>query len=278
MKFRNAIAEPGLHDLASQEQTFGVINHARKLLEVQGLSKSFNGKQIFDPITFTANEGEIVVILGPSGCGKTTLLSIIAGLKQADSGSVLLRGQSIIGSSAHCSLMFQESRLLPWRTALENTILPAEVDGASDLTNARSRAVELLTLFGLEEHLHFLPSELSGGLARRVAFARTLLLNRSCYLFDEPFKEVDFLLQLQLEDILFSFLKSQNAASVIVTHDAETAVALADKILVFGGSPTKIVSQIESGLARKLGSPKAARQSVQFNARFQQILAIYAKK
>jgi len=276
MSIHTTSAACSSHDSPSKQQT--PASPVKTALDVQGLSKSFNGKNILDSVTFTADEGEIVVILGPSGCGKTTLLSILAGLKQADSGLVRLKGELILGSSVHCSLMFQESRLLPWRTALENTLLPAEVDGESNLAEARSRAVELLTVFGLGEHLHFLPAELSGGLARRVAFARTLLLNRSCYLFDEPFKEVDFLLQLQLEDTVFAFLKNQNAVSVIVTHDAEAAVALADTILVFGGSPTKIVTRFESGLARKLGSPRAARKSVEFNALFQKVLAIYASE
>lgn len=266
------------HDSQCEGARLQTVGAAKKLLEVDSLSKSFNGRRILDSLTFSASEGEIVVILGPSGCGKTTALSIIAGLKRADSGTVYLGGESILGASGKCSLMFQESRLLPWRTALANTLLPAEVDGCADIADARNRAIELLTLFGLKDHLNFLPSELSGGLARRVAFARALLLNRSCYLFDEPFKEMDFLLRLQLEDILFTFLKRQNAASVIVTHDAESAVALADKILIFAGSPTRIVAPIQCGIARELGSPKVARNSPQFAELFQRVLAVYANE
>jgi NitT/TauT family transport system ATP-binding protein len=182
------------------------------------------------------NEGP-VVILGSSGCGKTTLLRLMAGLLEFDgdengaTGTIERRGE--------LSFVFQESRLLPWYTALENVMLP--IESRMGTSAARERALRLLHLVQLEDKAAAYPSELSGGQAQRVSIARAFAFPSPVVLMDEPFQSLDVPLRLQLMDTVRSLLAEEKRLAIMVTHDPREAVYLGCRVLVLGRPPAGIV-------------------------------------
>src|SRR3954471_13296217 len=180
-------------------------------------------------------EREIVAVVGPSGCGKSTLLELVAGLQEPDAGVV--RRQE-------CSYMPQRDLLLPWRDALGNAALALECQGVPR-KQARRRAAPLFDRFGLGEFEHTRPTGLSGGMRQRVAFLRTLLPGRPVLLLDEPFGALDSITRANMQEWLEGALAAEPRTVLLVTHDVEEAVFLADRVVVLSPRPGRVVDEIE---------------------------------
>jgi NitT/TauT family transport system ATP-binding protein len=187
-----------------------------------------------DGLSLDAGPGEFVAVVGPSGCGKTTLLELVCGLSAPDAGSV---------DAAPAALMAQRDLLLPWASAVENAALGLRVGGMARAAS-RERAGALLRDFGLAGFERARPHELSGGMRQRVAFARTLLAGRPVLCLDEPFAALDALTRAEMQDWLAGTLVADPRTVVMVTHDVEEAVVLADRVLVLSPRPGHVVATI----------------------------------
>jgi ABC-type nitrate/sulfonate/bicarbonate transport system ATPase subunit len=185
--------------------------------------------------------GELTAVVGPSGCGKSTLLELMAGLQEPDEGVVERR--------AACAYMPQRDLLLPWRDALDNAALALECQGVAR-TEARGPPAPLFERFGLAEFEQVRPAGLSGGMRQRVAFLRTLLQGRPVLLLDEPFGALDAITRADLREWLAGALAEDPRTVLLVTHDVEEAVFLADRIVVLSPRPGRVVADFEVELSR----------------------------
>jgi NitT/TauT family transport system ATP-binding protein len=205
-------------------------------LEIRIKSKSFRtvsggGLHVLGELAIGLRPGEVAALVGPSGCGKTTLLRIVVGLDRDFEGSVALPAHGRLG------IVFQEPRLLPWRTVEQNVRLaaPAAADGALDA---------LFATLGLAAHRHHYPGELSVGLARRVALARAFAVEPDLLVLDEPFVSLDDALATRLRAELAELVGRRPVTTLLVTHDLEEAIGLADRLLVLSPSPARIVADV----------------------------------
>jgi len=174
--------------------------------------------------------GEIVALVGPSGCGKSTLLRQVSGLDTPDSGRILLDGTPVSGVDRRTAVAFQEPRLLPWRTLTANVALG--LPRGTDKHAGRARVAELLRLVGLEESAGLRPRQVSGGMAQRASLARALARNPGVLLLDEPFGALDALTRLRMQDLLLEIHAAEATTVLLVTHDVEEALYLADRVLL----------------------------------------------
>jgi ABC-type nitrate/sulfonate/bicarbonate transport system ATPase subunit len=193
-----------------------------------------------DGLSLAAQPGEFVAVVGPSGCGKTTLLELVCGLAGPDAGAV---------AAAPAALMAQRDLLLPWAGAVDNAALALRVGGVAR-DEARRRAAALLRTFGLEGFERARPHELSGGMRQRVAFARTLLAGRPVLCLDEPFAALDALTRSEMQDWLAGALSADPRTVVMVTHDVEEAIVLADRVVVLSPRPGRVVATLDVGAPR----------------------------
>jgi ABC-type nitrate/sulfonate/bicarbonate transport system ATPase subunit len=184
--------------------------------------------------------GEIVAVVGPSGCGKTTLLELICGLQEPDEGRI---------ACAPAVLMPQRDLLLPWLTAVDNAGLALRIARLSR-AGARERAAALFAELGLAGFEHAYPRELSGGMRQRVAFLRTLLSGKPVVCLDEPFGALDAITRGEMQDWLVRALAREPRTVVLVTHDVEEAVLLADRVLVLSPRPGRVIEELRVELAR----------------------------
>jgi NitT/TauT family transport system ATP-binding protein len=198
-------------------------------IEAQGLVKRFpsQSRNVLDGLSFAIPRGQCVALLGPSGCGKTTLLRLLMGIEQPSSGT--LRVDPTLAGKL--SYVFQEPRLVPWRTSLENVLLPLELTGTLDAAG-RERAAGLLVQLGLGERLDHFPRQLSGGMQMRVALARALVTRPRILLLDEPFAALDERTRFRLEDLLLALRGELDLQYVFVTHSIAEAVYLGDRVLL----------------------------------------------
>jgi ABC-type nitrate/sulfonate/bicarbonate transport system ATPase subunit len=192
-----------------------------------------------DAMTVHAAEHELLAIVGPSGCGKTTLLELICGLQRPDSGTV---------ECLPAALMPQRDLLLPWLTALDNAALALRI-GHEPRARARTRAAALFEELGLAGFEQARPHELSGGMRQRVAFVRTLLSGKPLLCLDEPFGALDAITRAEMQTWLTDALAREPRTVVLVTHDVEEAVVLADRVAVVSARPGRVVRELEVGLA-----------------------------
>ncbi|MFL5271566.1 MAG: ABC transporter ATP-binding protein [Anaeromyxobacteraceae bacterium] len=202
-----------------------------------------------DDVDFTVAEGEFVAVLGPSGCGKSTLLKILAGLAPASAGEVELRGSAIRGPRRDVGVVFQSPVLFPWRTVLENVLLPVDVQRLGRNDN-RARALELLALVGLSGFEHCYPWELSGGMQQRVAITRSLVHNPAMLLMDEPFGALDAMTRESMNLELQRVWLERRETVIFVTHSIPEAVFLADRVLVMTRRPGRIVERVAVPIPR----------------------------
>jgi NitT/TauT family transport system ATP-binding protein len=194
--------------------------------------------------------GQAVAVVGPSGCGKSTLLELFAGLQEPDAGRV-------VGGGSACAFMPQSDLLLPWRDALSNAALALECAGASK-ADARAAAAPLFERFGLAEFEAAYPRELSGGMRQRVAFLRTLLAGRPALLLDEPFGALDSITRASMQEWLTEALATEPRTLLLVTHDVEEALYLADRVAVMSPRPGRVVAEIEVPFRR----PREPRREI----------------
>ena len=227
---------------------------SREFIRVNRLKKVFglggSGELIaLKDINCTIREGDFVSIVGPSGCGKSTLLRILAGLLSYSDGSVTMDDQAVRGTRRDVGVVFQNSILLPWRTILDNVMLPAEVLGL-DIKAARHRAHELLAMVRLEGFEDRLPSELSGGMQQRASIARALLHDPRILLMDEPFGALDAMTRDDLNVELAQIWQDTRKTLLFITHSIVEAVFLSDRVVMMSKAPGMIVDTISIDLPR----------------------------
>ena len=223
------------------------------VIHVKGLRKEYGTPRgtvlALDGIDFTVGEGEFVAVVGPSGCGKSTLLKILAGLLPATRGEVNLRSVPITGPRRDIGVVFQSPVLFPWRTVLDNVLLPVDVQRLGRDHN-RSRALELLALVGLRGFEHRYPWELSGGMQQRVAITRGLIHNPAMLLMDEPFGALDAMTREGLNLELQRIWLERRETVVFITHSITEAVFLADRVLIMTSRPGHIVEEVPVAISR----------------------------
>jgi ABC-type nitrate/sulfonate/bicarbonate transport system ATPase subunit len=219
-------------------------------LSFENVTRRYGALTALAGIDLTLRKDEITAVVGPSGSGKSTLLELVAGLQDPDEGVVRVNGAvSAAERRAACAYMPQRDLLLPWRDALGNAALALECQGVPR-TEARRRAEPLFERFGLAEFERSRPAELSGGMRQRVAFLRTLLPGRPLLLLDEPFGALDAITRADLQEWLAGMLLEEPRTVLLVTHDVEEAVFLADRVIVLSARPGRTVAEFEIGLAR----------------------------
>lgn len=211
------------------------------------------GKRLeaLDGLSLTVGEAEFVALVGPSGSGKSTLLDIVSGLLEPDSGQVLLNGaptaaRQRLGRSAY---MQQRDLLLPWRTTIGNAAVGLEAAGVTR-SAAEQEATQQLRRFGLEGFGDSYPGQLSGGMRQRTAFLRTILPNKELLLLDEPFGALDALTKADLQMWLVDLWEQERSSVLMVTHDVEEAVLLADRVVVLTSRPGRLATEIVVSLPR----------------------------
>src|SRR3954470_5969719 len=216
--------------------------------ELDRVARRFGAVRAVEDLSLTVGSGEVVSLIGPSGCGKSTLLELIAGLQEPDAGTV---------RAEPAAYMPQRDLLLPWRTALANAALALECSGVSK-ADARREAQPLFDRFGLSGFERARPYELSGGMRQRVALARTFLSGRPLVLLDEPFASLDQLTRGSLQEWLADALRAEPRTVLLVTHDVQEALYLADRVAIMSPRPGRIVAEIEVPLER----PRPRRETI----------------
>ena len=210
------------------------------------LGHSFGTVTALDGLDFDVSAGKTVALVGPSGCGKSTLLELVCGLREPDSGRIEVGGEADApGRLARCAYMPQTDCLLPWYPAIDNASLALRNQGRSR-SAARREAQDLFQEFGLAGFEHSLPRELSGGMRQRVAFLRTFLSGKDVLLLDEPFAALDAITRAELQEWLMPALADGSRTVLLVTHDVEEALYLADSVLVMSSRPGRVLERIES--------------------------------
>jgi len=223
-------------------------------LEVRDVAVSFaQGRgarlEALAGIDLTIEPGQIVALIGPNGSGKSTLLRVLAGLLRPDRGEATIDGDPITGPDPRIGLVFQEPRLLPWRTAERNIAYPLELAGWPP-ARRNDRVAELLDLVDLRTVAGLVPDRLSGGMRQRAALARSLALEPRVLLLDEPFSALDELTRERLNVELLELWARTSATIVVVTHSVQEAIFLADRVVVLSERPGRIVADIEVRLPR----------------------------
>ncbi len=227
---------------------------------------------VIGDLSFTLGRGEIVSIVGPSGCGKSTLLNVICGLLQPDAGTIRYHGKALKGQQSNVGYMLQKDLLLPWRSAVANVMLGTEIRGVPR-AQAEERARALLDQLGLHGFADNYPSTLSGGMRQRVALARTLVNDPDVLLLDEPFAALDFQTKLLIESDTVRLVRDSQRSVLLITHDIEEAVSIADRVLVLSQRPTCIKAIYDVSLDCARDDMIAARRSRGFSDYVQQIWA-----
>jgi NitT/TauT family transport system ATP-binding protein len=249
--------------LAEKEPEAQQVAEARGTISVSDAVKRFEGGVLaVDHVSFEARSGEFVSIVGPSGCGKSTLLRLIAGLIPLTAGEIAVNGLEVSEPRQDVALMFQRPTLLPWRTALQNALLPPKLSGKLD-AKAEQQAYELLELVGLAGFEHTYPRHLSGGMQQRVALARLLMVGVDVLLLDEPFAAVDQLTRERLNLELLRVHERLDATALLVTHNITEAILLADRVIVMTARPGKIADVIDVPFERPRVQETIAEQRFQ---------------
>jgi NitT/TauT family transport system ATP-binding protein len=232
------------------------------VLSASGVRKSFDGVVVLEDISVRCDAGAITAVVGPSGCGKSTLLNLIAGLDARDDGDIVIE-------TARVGYMMQDSLLLPWRTLEQNALLGAEITESA--ATARASLFRYLQAFGVWNEREKYPAAASGGMKQRIALARTLLVEPSLLLLDEPFANLDFDIKLAVQGTLLRDHAERQTSMLWVTHDIEDAIALSDHIVVLSDKPTTIKAEMDVELGLPAHDPIAARKSPRFREYFAEI-------
>ena len=225
----------------------------RPIYTLSQVSKTFPQRQIhaLDKIDLSLEEGTFSSVIGASGCGKSTLLKIMAALLPPSEGSVVLDGTAVTGPRADIGVMFQQPTLFPWRTVVENIVLPIDIrDGKAAAKAAHPKAHELLSITGLSKFAEVYPNELSGGMAQRAAICRMLVDEPSVLLLDEPFSALDEIMRDLMNMELQRICMERNATAFLVTHSISEAVLLSDIVYIMSPRPGRFVEKVMIELPR----------------------------
>lgn len=213
-------------------------------LKAENINKTFEDKKVLDDVSISLNDNEIICLLGKSGVGKTTLFNILSGLLVPDEGKVLLDGEDITGKTGIVSYMLQKDLLLPHKTVIDNVSLPLVLKGMGKKV-ARKKAETYFRMFGIDGCEKCYPKELSGGMRQRAALLRTYLNSTNLVLLDEPFSALDTITREDMQNWYLNVSKGLSLSTIIITHDIDEAIILADRIYILTGTPGKIETEIK---------------------------------
>jgi NitT/TauT family transport system ATP-binding protein len=221
-----------------------------------------NAVEAVSSVSFSVPHGQFVAILGPSGCGKSTLLMMVGGLESVTAGHIAVDGSTMAGPRTSIGVMFQDSTLLPWKSALDNVLFPIRIL-KRPLDAYRDSARQLLERVGLDDFANKKPHELSGGMRQRVAICRALVYEPELLLMDEPFSALDAITRDEMNALLLDLWQQYAKTALFVTHSIREAVFLADRVLVMTRRPATIVEDLTIPFARP--RPMAIGESPEFN-------------
>ena len=244
------------------------------LLEVSHVCHSYHTlsgeTQALTDITFSVEEGEFLAVVGPSGCGKSTLLSLLAGLMQPEQGTIHISQSPVSRRQTNIGYMLQKDHLFEWRTVYQNVILGLEIQKRQTAENL-AHVEQMLKDYGLAAFKGSRPSELSGGMRQRAALIRTLALDPSLLLLDEPFSALDYQTRLNVCDDVYQIIKKEKKSAILVTHDLSEAISMADRILILSKRPAKICRIISVQFQETELTPMKKRQAPEFKDYFNEI-------
>ncbi len=240
------------------------------MLVIQDLTKRFNGRWIMEDFDLTVPTNGFTVLIGPSGCGKSTLFDLLMGIVPMDRGQIAWQGEPIANLSTLAAYMQQRDLLLPWLSLEKNACLPAELSGVP----ARERTSQARALFaklGLENFESYLPDRVSGGMRQRCALARTLMFARDLVLLDEPLSALDAITRRQLQAYLLLLQTEFNKSILMVTHDVDEALLLADDLLVLSAAPMRICERFRLDMPkpRRIDAPSLLEMKARVLARLE---------
>jgi NitT/TauT family transport system ATP-binding protein len=244
--------------LRDAPSSFGAVEElpamtSAEKIAISDLGKVFRTKSgrtiALENVDLTIRNNEFIALVGPSGCGKSTLLRIISALTKPSSGKFLFDGEVLRAPTRDVGIVFQQPVLLPWRTVLDNVLLPAEILGL-DMAKARLRGMELLNLVGLAGFERRSPNELSGGMQQRAAICRALIHNPSVLLMDEPFAALDAMTREELGFELLRIWEANKKTIIFVTHSISESILLADRVVAMSPRPGRIARIIDIDLPR----------------------------
>jgi ABC-type nitrate/sulfonate/bicarbonate transport system ATPase subunit len=219
------------------------------ILSLKGVEKTFGSKHALASLDLDVERGSFISVVGPSGCGKSTLFNLVSGLLTPDKGAVSIDDRDVTGTTGHVGYMLQKDLLVPWRTVLGNITLGAALNRrvtAADKAQAR----EFATKYGLADFMYHYPGSLSGGMRQRVALMRTLALNHSLLLLDEPFGALDAQTRFDMQAWLLDVWQDTERTVLFITHDVDEAIFLSDRVLVMSPRPGRVVDDIAIDLPR----------------------------
>ncbi len=216
------------------------------MLSVSGLTKAFDRQLVFSGFDLTLSGNRFAVLLGPSGCGKSTLFDVLTGVTSCDEGLVNWQGRDLTHLGEHAAYMHQNDLLLPWFSLLENSLLPSRTRG-EDMQQARSRGLELFARLGLSGYEQHLPGQVSGGMRQRCALVRTLIFDRELILLDEPLSALDAITRRSLQSLLLLLQSEFKRTLLMITHDVDEALLLADDLYLLSTKPMRIMEHIMPG-------------------------------
>ncbi len=220
--------------------------HVRIMLSVCGLTKNFAQQLVFSGFDLEVKPNLIAVLLGPSGCGKSTFFDVLTGVVRADGGNIRWQGQEVGHLGGIAAYMHQKDLLLPWFSLVENSLLPART-AAEDLKAARSRVDTLFDRLGLGGYQDHYPHQVSGGMRQRCALVRTLMFDRDLVLLDEPLSALDSITRKSLQSLLLLLQSEFQRTLVMITHDVDEALLLADDLYLLSVCPMRIVERVRLG-------------------------------
>lgn len=227
------------------------------VLELDRVTRRFGALTAIESVSFTAAEGEFVAVVGPSGSGKSTILNLVSGLDRPTDGEVRLAGVPVTGPNLHVAFMLQKDLLLPWRTIRHNVEFGLEARPVS-AADRRERAMRELQRCRIADFADHYPRQLSGGMRQRAALARTLAVDPSLVLLDEPFSALDAQTKLRLQGSFARTIHERGVTAVLITHDLMEAVAMADRVVVLSDRPGRVLEDITIGLPHR-DDPMARR-------------------
>jgi len=214
------------------------------MLQISGLSKRFDALSVLDNFNIVVPRQGFTVLIGPSGCGKSTLFDVLTGVVPKDAGDITWLDNKLPHLGRRSAYMQQKDLLLPWFSLLDNALLPARV-GRQDMDLARSKALELFRRLGLEGFETYLPAKISGGMRQRCALVRTLMFDHELVLLDEPLSALDAITRRSLQSLLLLLQSEFNKSILMITHDIEEALLLADQVLVLSRMPMRILKRFD---------------------------------
>lgn len=243
------------------------------LLEMKNVSFFYQTKEseikALDNINFSLEEKSFSSLVGPSGCGKTTILSLIAGLLTPSNGEILLGGEKIKQNDEKIGYMFQKDHLFEWRTIWQNVTLGLEINKLSKDEKKKEFALSLLKKYDLYNFINKKPRQLSGGMRQRVALIRTLVMEPTLLLLDEPFSALDFQTRLKVCDDVYDIIKTEEKTALLVTHDISEALSMSDKVIILSSRPASVKEEVLLSFPQK--SPLEKREDKKFGTLFEKI-------